>query len=117
MRNILSKLLVFICVIVLATGSTLSVFASESKALDSKQLPTPAVTFDKDAVAEFKLELTQVSNNAPLSKGVDIEEIKKGLQSTSSSKDGTDNVSPQTLTDPYEPNDDSGTAATISYNQ
>ena len=25
--------------------------------------------------------------------------------------------SPQTLTDPYEPNDDSGTAATISYNQ
>jgi hypothetical protein len=117
MRNILSKLLVFICVIVLATGSTLSVSASESKALDSKQLPTPAVNFDKDAVAEFKLELTQVSNNAPLSKGVDIEEIKKGLQSTSSSKDGTDNVSPQTLTDPYEPNDDSGTAATISYNQ
>ena len=118
MRNtLLLKLLAVIFAIVLTTGSTLSVFANESKALDTKQLPAPTINFDKDAVSEFKLELTQVSNNAKSSKGVDIEAIKKGLQSEANSKDGTNSVSAEALADPYEPNDDSGSAAPISYNQ
>ncbi|HBQ26119.1 MAG TPA: hypothetical protein DD791_06980 [Syntrophomonas sp.] len=113
-KNLL-KILAVICAIVLTNSLVLPVFASESPALNEKQLATPTINFDMGK--DFKSEFSQVSNNAPLSKGVDIETIKKGIQSSTSSKNGTNKVSPLTLTDPYEPNDSSGAAKTIYYNQ
>ncbi len=108
MRKNLLKLLMVTCTIVVSCTLTFSVLASGSETLDVKQLTTPTLSFSKDDVPEFKLELTEVSDNAPLSKGVDIDEIKKGLRKT---------VSLRALTDPYEPNDTSGEAAAISYDQ
>ncbi|MEG6566742.1 hypothetical protein V6B95_07160 [Thermoanaerobacterium saccharolyticum] len=94
MRHLFIKLLAVICAIVLIIGSNLSVFASESKTQDVEQLPTSMLNFDKDTTAKFKLELTKVSDNAQLSKGVNIETIKKGLQSAANSKDGMNSVLP-----------------------
>lgn len=95
MKKTLSKILAVICMVTLVAGTSLPAFAIDTHS---------------------EVELTKVSNDFPLSKGVDIESIKNGLQSATNSNE-MGSISPQALTDPYEPNDTSGTAATIPYNQ
>ncbi len=117
MKHFFIKLLAVICTIVLIIGSNLSAFASENKTQNVEQIPTSMLNFDTDTAAKFKFELSEVSDNVQLSKGVNIETIKKGLQSAVNSKDERNSVVPQALTDPYEPNNNSDSAKSISYNQ
>ncbi len=117
MKHFFIRLLAVICTIVLIIGSNLSAFASENKTQNVEQIPTSMLNFDTDTAAKFKFELSEVSDNVQLSKGVNIETIKKGLQSAVNSKDERNSVVPQALTDPYEPNNNSDSAKSISYNQ